>query len=634
MTRDNTRAVLAVILSFAVIVSLILWLDVMLYDLKTVTGENGIWDLREYSFEDNRYYLTGPVEYIPDDLLTPDEFRAREGEIVVGYPQENCQYATSRLRILVPSDGYYAFSGRSIGYSERLFVNGEWILDIGVPGETRETTIPDTGNISVTLKAENGIIEIIQQSSNFVQRKGGSHDGWRLTTRDIRDFLLEDFNDGIKLGFFLALFFIHLLFYIIHRTYRANLYFALFCLMWFFRSGVTGAEIFTDILPYMTWMVKIRIEYLSFPVSAVLIIALINALFPNILPKVFRDILNCVSLGFAIVFLAANTVFTSYMLLVYEIFYISAIVFIAFCFVQKLRSVSLEQGVFLVGVGVFFIAAIHGIFYYNDVYYFYERDLSPSATLILAFCGGAAVFIATMREVKTAKEQERIYATENTTLKENVRLNERQFAMQREQYERIMENAKAAKTMRHDIRHHLAVIGQFAEEGDSEKVKAYISELHVTVNTPQEKVYCMNYAVNAVAAHYLRIAENEGISVEVMLNIPEDTGNVPAMDLCVILGNFLENALEACRRMKKGFKYIRVRSRIDGDSLTIVVANSYDGLWSKKDGDVYLSRKENEYVRDGIGISSVKTVCEKHRGLAKFESGELQWKSSALVHMK
>ena len=267
--------------------------------------------------------------------------------------------------------------------------------------------------------------------------------------------------------------------------------------------------------------------------------------------------------------------------------------------------------------------------------------------------------------------------SENISLKERARMMEGQLSMQREHYARLTANTEQVKTMHHDIRHHLAVIGQLAEEEKAGKVRGYVEELTGKLSSTSEKSYCINHVVNVVAAHYLGLAESEGITTEAQLKIPEDTGQVPAMDLCVILGNFLENALEACRRQvnsgsagryaddRRGAsrigscakplvrvvsssedplggqerggpspamgRFIRVRSREDGDTIAIVVTNSFDGVWSERDG-AYLSRKEP--AREGVGLPSVRSVCENHRGLVQFEVKENVWKSSALVHIR
>jgi signal transduction histidine kinase len=203
----------------------------------------------------------------------------------------------------------------------------------------------------------------------------------------------------------------------------------------------------------------------------------------------------------------------------------------------------------------------------------------------------------------------------------------------RDQYARLMQDAETVKFMRHDMRHHLNLIGELARE-DATKLQEYIQGLSEKLAAAQEKRYCANHVVNAVIAHYLAAAENEGVNVEARLVIPEDTGLVPAMDLCVIVGNFLENALEACRRVKRENRFIRIRSRVASERLSIVVTNSFDGLW-REQGGVYLSRKtEGEEAREGVGLSSVKAVCEQHQGIVQYEITDDTWKSSALVHME
>ena len=250
--------------------------------------------------------------------------------------------------------------------------------------------------------------------------------------------------------------------------------------------------------------------------------------------------------------------------------------------------------------------------------------------IIRALLYGALLLICYLLE--TAMRQ----VSENVTLKGNARMTERQLDLQREQYARFMEHVGTIKSIRHDMRDHLAAMKGYVSFGEVEKLGALMSKLASAIPPADEIILCENFAVNAVTAHYLGIATREGVSVEAQLDIPTETGLVPAVDLCVIMGNFLENAVEACRRMESGNKFIRVYSRINGDALSIVVTNSFDGKWfeGEKNGS-YLSRKtESGEPREGIGLSSVKAVSEKHEGLAQYEITGDVWKSSALVHME
>ena len=217
---------------------------------------------------------------------------------------------------------------------------------------------------------------------------------------------------------------------------------------------------------------------------------------------------------------------------------------------------------------------------------------------------------------------------------EYARMMEIQLELQREQYARFAKDAETEKAARHDARHHLAVMIDLNRTGEREKLGAYLAELAGAVPSQNEERYCANLAVNAIAAHYLGIAQSEGIATDIKLVIPENTGSIPAIDLCVIMGNLLENAIEACRRIKDSSTYIRARSRIDGDALTIMVENSFDGQFREVSG-AYLSRKEDgrDAPSEGVGLSSVRAVCEKHGGIARVEVTGATWKSSAVVEM-
>lgn len=636
MADKQNKTIYVVIPLLIIIVCLFVWYAVLSHNYTVAYSDTSTWDLRRLSFENDNYRLDGPVEYIPDALLTPEGFLEREDEAVVGYPEDVSQYATSRIRILLPDDGYYTFFCRSIDYAQRLYVNGQWILDVGNPGETAETNVSNTGKITLTLQPINGVIEIIQQSSNFVHREGGGHSGWRVGTPELmRTSLSEDFRENIQLGCFLTLFIVHIILFLLLRTYRANLYFALFCLTWFLRIGVTGSKAFTVLYPWISWAAKFRIEYLTFPITAVLLISLLDALFPGILHRWFRYALYSVSLVIAALFLFADTVFISYALLWCEALYIPAIVYIIVRFVMKLRIVSPEQGMFLVGVGLFFYAAIHDMFYYNDILLFPIGDLSSISMLLLTFCEAAAVFIATVREVKNAKAQEQRLAFENAALKERARMTENLLTLQRDQYGRIAQNVEYLRAMRHDMRHQLAAIKGMLGAKDWRSALDYCEEMDGSISVNTEQLLCHNAVVNAMLQHYVAIAERAGIKTDILLTIPEKAGRVSDIDLCVIMGNLLENAVDACRYLQPGERFIRARSSINGIYLSLMVENSFDGLWQEESG-VYLSRKlsDDGQPREGVGLSSVMAVCARYDGVAKIEINGTVWRSSALLDMK
>ena len=98
---------------------------------------------------------------------------------------------------------------------------------------------------------------------------------------------------------------------------------------------------------------------------------------------------------------------------------------------------------------------------------------------------------------------------------------------------------------RHDLRQHLAVVQSYIEKDDKEGLHNYI-ELYKN-ELPHEvlDLYCRNDVVNAVISDYAGVSRDNGIQFDVKIDYPE-LSSITETDMTVLLGNLLENAVEAC----------------------------------------------------------------------------------------
>ena len=199
------------------------------------------------------------------------------------------------------------------------------------------------------------------------------------------------------------------------------------------------------------------------------------------------------------------------------------------------------------------------------------------------------------------------------SINRNVRLQqENQFlSMQQQRYENLKAAIEETRQARHDLRHQLCQLSALAEEGDLEKIKTYLASA-VSRIPSLEMHFCENQAADSVVGYYCALAKRENIPYSVQIDLPERLP-VDEVELCLVLSNLLENALEASLRTAPARRKIKLTAYLHGGSLALIqVENTYDGVIREKDG-VFQSSKRKE---DGVGLQSVRHIAEKSGGVS------------------
>lgn len=214
---------------------------------------------------------------------------------------------------------------------------------------------------------------------------------------------------------------------------------------------------------------------------------------------------------------------------------------------------------------------------------------------------------------------------QNERLAFEIGLMEIQIDEQRKYNELIARNEDMLKKQRHDLHHHLIAIRELSENGN-EKLSDYLDTL--SKNIPAVHIgYCENKAVSAILSHYAGICKAEQIEFHAKLIVPEMSKTSLSSDLAIIFGNLLENAIEACMKIDKEKRFIRISSDISYDMLIVTMDNSYDGNFLSADGRFRSTKREGF----GIGLSSVQSVARKYYGDAKFEDKDGYFQSSVYM---
>lgn len=190
--------------------------------------------------------------------------------------------------------------------------------------------------------------------------------------------------------------------------------------------------------------------------------------------------------------------------------------------------------------------------------------------------------------------------------------NNRMLELQHRDYNAICQKMELGRIYRHDMRHHLSTLDGLLQQRDLNGAQHYIRSLSGGLDDLTYPAQCANSALNAVIMAYLVQAKNAGCTLHTEVHTPEDLP-FEETDLCVILGNALENAIHACEAQPEELRNIQFSLELtENQRLMFSVRNPCpQPVDFGPDGLPSVPKREGH----GLGLQSVRTVVEKYGGL-------------------
>lgn len=192
-----------------------------------------------------------------------------------------------------------------------------------------------------------------------------------------------------------------------------------------------------------------------------------------------------------------------------------------------------------------------------------------------------------------------------------------QLLLQQERYQERLDSYKALRRIKHDLHNHLIVLDKMVENRSYKEAKHYLQEMEGVVERATEASVTGNIVIDAIVQSKILYAKEKGIQTFMNIQVPNQMA-IDMVDLSIVLGNALDNAIEACQYEGDGVKdqplspSIDVMIKLKSGNLLIKVVNTiYEKPYKVGEERLFRSGKGKGH---GFGLENVETVINRYKG--------------------
>lgn len=187
---------------------------------------------------------------------------------------------------------------------------------------------------------------------------------------------------------------------------------------------------------------------------------------------------------------------------------------------------------------------------------------------------------------------------------------EKLFALELSRYEEILRNNHEMSAFRHDYKNNLFALKTLIETNRTSEAREYISSLTGSLDLTRSRFQTGNLLADAIISDKAAKAEKYEIRMEFEGALPAD--GISGRDLCVILSNSLDNAVDACADIPSAV--IRIKSELKENGVRITVTNPVLKKVEIHNGRIQTSKADKS--AHGFGISNIRNTVKKYNGYA------------------
>ncbi|MDD6721481.1 MAG: GHKL domain-containing protein [Clostridiales bacterium] len=194
-------------------------------------------------------------------------------------------------------------------------------------------------------------------------------------------------------------------------------------------------------------------------------------------------------------------------------------------------------------------------------------------------------------------------------------------------YKEVENMYKQMRGWRHDYRNHIQTMKVLASNGDMEGIKEYLNKLDTDLNTVDIAIKTGNAMADAIINSKVSLARSRDIDVSIDAHIPIKL-KMSELDLCCILGNLFDNAIEASMPLPKEKRLIRVYMDMKGTQLYISFTNFTSTKKLTKLGNSFATTKGEGH---GFGLVRIDNIVDRLDGYLSRNSEDGAFTTEILI---
>ena len=219
---------------------------------------------------------------------------------------------------------------------------------------------------------------------------------------------------------------------------------------------------------------------------------------------------------------------------------------------------------------------------------------------------------------------------ENYIKKSKLALLQKENELYSRQCEIMQSSTEDLQAFRHDMSNQLIILNHLLEEGKDEEARRQLDQLSHFIKGKVIYSTSGNTIIDGLVNYKLQSVASENIKVETEIVVPKQL-NIDIADLVTLLGNLLDNALEALKKVDREQRILTIKIVFSQERLIGRITNTYCGEIHQKDDKILTSKKEKQ--KHGYGLSNVEKIIKKYNGYMEIDHANWEFRVDFIIYL-